>query len=111
MSKPTKLLNIAPNYRNKARLWIEQAMLNSECAFNKGDKITIKYNAKSIVISKDDCGLKCVTGRTRHGRFIPIFEITNQAITDWCLSNECYRVRLTFELNKVIIVPAERNTP
>lgn len=108
MSKYIKTLNIAPNYRGKARLWIEQANIHTICGFNKGDKCAVKYNAKSITIKLDSEGLKSVSGRTRNGRFIPIFEITNQAITEWCKANDCYQVSIEFEAGLVTIKPAKK---
>ncbi len=100
-----KTLNIAKNYRNNARLWIEQSALNTICGFNKGDKVTIRFTDKCIYILKDAEGSKSVSGRTRNGKFIPIFEITNKALTAWCAANNCYRVDVNFTSGVVGVSP------
>jgi DNA (cytosine-5)-methyltransferase 1 len=71
-------------------------MYLTKAGFNKGDKISVKYNADTIVISKEDNGEKIVSGKKT-----PLIDINNSKILQ--VFKIADKIQVIVEIGKIII--------
>lgn len=81
--------------KNVPRIWIEGLYL-IKAGFNKGDKISVKFNTDSIVISKNKDGERIVCGKKT-----PIIDLNNSKILQ--VFNIADKIQVIVELGKIII--------
>ncbi len=99
MTQQVTYTGIASN-KGRPRLWIEGVKL-AVAGFSKG----LRYNAirqnNELVLELDENGSNKVSGRTRHGKTIPIIDLNLSLLFD--LFGKHARVRVVFTINKITI--------
>lgn len=90
----TSVLTVG-NRHNQASIWIEGLFLK-KAGFNKGDNITVRFNSDSIMISKENAGVKIVSGKK-----YPIIDINNSQVGK--LFNISEKIKVLVELGKITI--------
>ena len=82
------------------RLWIEGVKL-AAAGFNRGDRYSIRHDRGTLTIHRSPTGNRKVSGRTRHGKDVPVIDLEMQSLLQ-SFDPES-RVRVTFSADTITV--------
>jgi DNA (cytosine-5)-methyltransferase 1 len=86
--------------KTRPRLWIEGVKLGA-AGFTKGARYTLSFEDGTMILELDPDGSRKVSGKTRHGRDIPIMDIALKELDDHFGTDA--RVRVVFTQNRITV--------
>lgn len=92
----------AKDYRKGVRIWIEGQKLTA-CGFEPGARynITLKQDARTIILDLDEQGTRGVTVSRRNGKERPIIDLTGEKIAS--VFNADMKIRVLFQQGQIVI--------